>query len=151
VNGLQQTVTKTAMRLQSLPLVVKLLLQGVILSTIMAMLQLWFEGQLGGFMLYMPPIGLVIFVVLMFVVEPIALGAVNIVLINVMFDTKGWQVTFWLNGIFLLLIFTMVNIMLRTVFGWPTTLIMAFDVVLLSPPLGCLARFSNGGWKKPIN
>jgi hypothetical protein len=151
VIGLQQTVTKTAKRLQSLPLVVKLLLQGVILSTIMAMLQLWFEGQLGGFMLYMPPIGLVIFVVLMFVVEPIALGAVNIVLINVMFDTKGWQVTFWLNGIFLLLIFTMVNIMLRTVFGWPTTLIMAFDVVLLSLPLGCLARFSNGGWKKPIN
>ena len=102
-------------------------------------------------MLYMPPIGLVIFGVLMFVIEPIALGAVNIVLINVMFDTKGWQVTFWLNGIFLLLAFIAVNIMLRTVFGWPSTIVMAFDVILLSLPLGCLARFSNGGWKKPIN
>jgi hypothetical protein len=151
VNGLQQTVTKTALRLQSLPLVVKLLLQGVILAAIMAMLQLWLEGQLGGFMLYMPPIGLVIFGVLMFVIEPIALGAVNIVLINVLFGTKGWQVTFWLNGIFLLLVFTLVNVMLRTVFGWPTTIVMAFDVILLSLPLGCLARFSNGGWKKPIN
>jgi hypothetical protein len=151
VNGLQQTVTKTAKRLQSLPLVVKLLLEGLILSTIMVVLQVWFEGQLGGFMLYMPPIGLVIYAVLMFVVEPIALGAVNIVLINVLFDTKGWQVTFWLNGIFLLLIFITVNIILRTVFGWPASIVMAFDVVLLSLPLGCLARFSNGGWKKPIN
>ena len=129
----------------------KLLVEGLFLSTIMVILQYWFEGQLGGFMLYMPPIGLVIFVVLMFVVEPIALGAVNIVLINVMFDTKGWQVTFWLNGIFLWLVFTAVNVMLRTVFGWPYTIVMAFDVILLSLPLGCLARFSNGGWKKPIN
>jgi hypothetical protein len=151
VNGLQQTVTKTAKRLQSLPLVVKLLVEGLFLSTIMVALQYWFEGQLEGFMLYMPPIGLVIFGVLMFVVEPIALGAVNIVLINVLFDTKGWQVTFWLNGIFLLLVFITVNVMLRTVFGWPSTIVMAFDVVLLSLPLGCLARFSNGGWKKPIN
>jgi hypothetical protein len=151
VNGLQQTVTKTAKRLQSLPLVVKLLVEGLFLSTIMVTLQYWFEGQLEGFMLYMPPIGLVLFVVLMFVVEPIALGAVNIVLINVMFDTKGWQVTFWLNGIFLMLVFIAVNLMLRTVFGWPSSIVMAFDVVLLSLPIGCLARFSNGGWKKPIN
>jgi hypothetical protein len=151
VNGLQQTVTKTAKRLQSLPLVVKLLVEGLFLSTIMVALQFWFEGQLEGFMLYMPPIGLVLFVVLMFVVEPIAVGAVNIVLINVLFDTKGWQVTFWLNGIFLLLVFITVNVMLRTVFGWPSTIVIAFDVVLLSLPLGCLARFSNGGWKKPIN
>jgi hypothetical protein len=151
VNGLQQTVTKTAKRLQNLPLVVKLLVEGLFLSTIMAMLQFWFEGQLEGFMLYMPPIGLVLFVVLMFVIEPIAIGAVNIVLINVLFDTKGWQVTFWLNGMFLMLVFIAVNVMLRTVFGWPSTIVMAFDVVLLSLPLGCLARFSNGGWKKPIN
>lgn len=139
------------MRLQSLPLVVKLLLQGLILSVIMVGLQSWFEGQLGGFMLYMPPIGLVIYAVLMFVIQPIALGAANIVLINVLFGTRGWQVTFWLNGIFLLLVFITVNIMLRTVFGWPSSIVMAFDVVLLSLPIGCLARFSNGGWKKPIN
>jgi hypothetical protein len=151
VNGLQQTVTKTVQRIQDLPLVAKLLLEGLVLSIIMVGLQLWFEGQLEGFMLYMPPIGLVIFGVLMFVVEPIALGAVNIVLINLMFGTRGWQVTFWLNGIFLLLVFTTVNVMLRTAFGWPSTIIMVFDVVLLSLPMGCLARFSNGGWKKPIN
>jgi len=148
---LQQTVTRTAQRLQSLPLVVKLLFEGLILSTIMVGFQSWFEGQLEGFMLYMPPIGLAIFVVLMFVVEPIALGAVNIVLINVLFGTRGWQVTFWLNGIFLMLVFLTANIMLRTVFGWPSSIVMAFDMVLLSLPLGCLARFSNGGWKKPIN
>lgn len=148
---MQQTVTKTALRLQSLPLIVKLLVEGLILSIIMIALQVYFEGQLTGFMVYMPPIGLVIFAVLMFVVEPIALGAVNIVLINVLFGTKGWQVTFWLNGIFLFLVFTAVNVMLKTVFGWSFGVVAAVDVVLLAFPMGCLARFSNGGWKKPIN
>ncbi len=148
---MQQTVTKTAQRLQSLPLVVKLLLEGLILSTIMVWFQFWFEGQLEGFMLYMPPIGLVIFGVLVFVVEPIALGAVNIVLINVLFGTRGWQVTFWLNGVFLLLVFTTINIMLRTVFGWSFAVVAAVDFALLTLPIGCLARFSNGGWKKPLN
>ncbi len=117
----------------------------------MVALKAWFDGQLVGFMVYMPPIGLVIYGVLMFLVEPIALGAVNIVLINVLFGTKGWQVNFWLNGVFLLLVFTVLNVVMQTTGNLSFTYIAVIDVVALSFPLGCLARFSNGGWKKPIN
>jgi hypothetical protein len=151
VNGLQQTVTKIAQRIQSLPLVVKLLAEGLTLSILMVALKAWFDGQLNGFMLYMPPIGLVIYAVLMFLVEPIALGAVNIALINVLFGTRGWQVNFWLNGIFLLLVFTTVNVVMETAGSLSFTYIAVIDIVALSFPFGCLGRFSNGGWKKPIN
>jgi hypothetical protein len=151
VNGLLQTVTKIAQYLQNLPLIVKLLLEGIVLSVIMVALQMWFEGQTEGFMAYIPPIGLVIYGVLMFLVEPIALGAVNIALINVLFGTRGWQVNFWLNGIFLILVFTTINVVLETVLGWSFIIVAVFDVVVLSIPFGCIARFSNGGWKKPIN
>jgi hypothetical protein len=151
VNGLQQTVTKIAQRIQSLPLVVKLLAEGLILSILMVALKSWFDGQLNGFMVYMPPIGLVIYGVLMFLVEPIALGVVNIALINVLFSTRGWQVNFWLNGIFLLLVFTTVNVVMQTTANLSFTYLAVIDIVALSFPFGCLARFSNGGWKKPIN
>jgi hypothetical protein len=130
---------------------VKLLVEGLTLSILMVALKAWFDGQLVGFMVYMPPIGLVIYGVLMFLVEPIALGAVNIVLINVLFGTKGWQVNFWLNGVFLLLVFTVLNVVMQTTGNLSFTYIAVIDVVALSFPLGCLARFSNGGWKKPIN
>jgi hypothetical protein len=130
---------------------VKLLAEGLILSILMVALKSWFDGQLNGFMLYMPPIGLVIYGVLMFLVEPIALGAVNIVLINVLFGTRGWQVNFWLNGVFLLLVFTAVNVVMQTAGNLSFAYLAVIDIVVLSFPLGCLARFSNGGWKKPMN
>jgi hypothetical protein len=134
-----------------MPLALKLLVEGLALSILMVVLQFWFEAQMKGFMMYMPPIGLVTYGVLLFVVEPIALGALNIALINVLFGTRGWQVNFWLNGIFLMLLFTTINVVLETVSGWSFMVVAAVDVALLAMPIGCLARFSNGGWKKPIN
>ncbi len=126
-------------RIQSLPIVVKLLAEGLTLSILMVALKVWFDGQLTGFMVYMPPIGLVIYGVLMFLVEPIALGAVNIVLINVLFGTRGWQVNFWLNGIFLLLVFTAINVAMQTAGNLSFTYIAVIDVVALSFPFGCLS------------
>ncbi len=129
----------------------KLLAEGLTLSILLVALKAWFDGQLNGFMIYMPPIGLVIYGVLMFLVEPIVLGALNIILINVLFGTRGWQVNFWLNGIFLLLLFTAVNVALQTAANLSSVYLAVIDIVALSFPFGCLARFSNGGWKKPLN
>jgi hypothetical protein len=151
VNGLQQTVTKLAQRIQSIPLLVKLFAQGLMLSIILVAVQSQLEVARPGFMTYMPPLGMVFYFVVNFLIEPIALGAVNIALINVLFGTRGWQVGFWLNGIFLLLIFMTLQVVLETAFGLSFTYIAVFDVVVMSFPFGCIARFSNGGWKKPIN
>ena len=102
-------------------------------------------------MSYMPPIGFALLLFTSYLVQPLLLGVLNIFIINTLYGTKGWQVGFWLNGIFLLLAFSTVNILLQTVLNLSFTSIAIVDVVLLAFPFGCIARFSNGGWKKPID
>jgi hypothetical protein len=104
----------------------------------------WFMG-------YMPPIGLAFFIAIYFLVEPIFLGVLNIVIIHRMCNCKGWQVGFWLNGIFLLLAFMVATQVFQTVLGLDFIYVAVIDFVMLSFPFGCIARFSNGGWKKPID
>ena len=137
---------------RNLRLIEKLFLQGLILTVSLIGVQLWLEDARLSFMSYMPPIGLVFLIITTYLVQPLLLGILNIFVINVLFKTKGWQVGFWLNGIFLLLAFSTVNIVLQTWLNLPFTPYVALiDVFVLSLPFGCIARFSNGGWKKPID
>ena len=99
----------------------------------------------------MPPIGFALLIFTTYLVQPILLGVLNIFIINTLFKTKGWQVGFWLNGVFLLLTFSTVNLVLQTALNLSFTYTAIIDIVVLAIPLGCVARFSNGGWKKPID
>lgn len=137
--------------LQRLHLVEKMLIQGLILAVTLTVIQMYLESQEAAFMSYMPPIGFALWVSITFLIQPIAIGALNIFLINLLYGTRGWQVGIWLNGIFLLLLFMAINTVLQTTLGWQFAYVAALDIVVLSLPFGCLARFSNGGWKKPIN
>ena len=102
-------------------------------------------------MSYLPPIGFVLLILTTYLVQPIMVGILNIFIINTLYKTKGWQVGFWLNGIFLLLTFSTVNLVLQTALSLPFVYTSVIDIVVLAFPFGCIARFSNGGWKKPIN
>ncbi|MGE5574914.1 MAG: hypothetical protein ACM3UL_02150 [Ignavibacteria bacterium] len=137
--------------LHNLGLIEKLLIQGLILSIVLVVVQMQLEGARQSFMSYMPPIGFALLLFVTYLVQPILLGVLNIFLINLLYGTKGWQVGFWLNGIFLLLIFTTVNIVLQTALNLSLTYIAIIDIVLFMFPFGCIARFSNGGWKKPLD
>jgi hypothetical protein len=132
-------------------LVEKLLIQGLILAIILIIIQMQLDGARQNFMDYMPPIGFALLLFTTYLVQPLILGFLNIFIINTLYGTKGWQVDFWLNGIFLLLTFTTVNLVLQTTLNLSFTNTAIIDVVLLALPFGCIARFSNGGWKKPIN
>jgi hypothetical protein len=144
-------LNKLCNRLQSLRLIEKLLLQGLALAVILIVIQLTLDGARDSFMTYMPPLGFFFLMFTTYLIQPIIVGVLNIFIINVLFGTKGWQVGFWLNGIFLLLAFSTVNVVLQTALGLSFTLVAVIDVVVLAFPFGCIARFSNGGWKKPIN
>lgn len=109
------------------------------------------DGARQSFMDYMPPIGFALLIFTTYLVQPILVGVLNIALINTLYGTKGWQVGFWLNGIFLLLTFSTINLVLQTSLNLSYTSAAIIDIVLLALPFGCIARFSNGGWKKPIN
>lgn len=150
-SGLGRMLDRVAGRLKELHLIIKLFIQGLVLVVLLSLLQFYLESQRVGFMVYIPPIGFALFLVVTFLIQPIAIGALNIYLINVLYGTKGWQVGFWLNGVFLVLLYTTINLVLQTALNWSLGTTIAFTILLLALPFGCIARFSNGGWKKPIN
>ena len=137
--------------LRNLRLVEKLLIQGLILAVALVIIQAWVDSARDGFMSYLPPMGFVFLMIITYLIQPIIIGVLNIALINTLHKTKGWQVGFWLNGIFLLLTFSTINVVLQTTLNLSFTSTAIIDIVLLAFPFGCIARFSNGGWKKPIN
>lgn len=142
---------KVLNHLRHLGLVEKLLIQGLILTIVLVIVQAQLDGAKQSFMSYMPPIGFALLLFVTYLVQPILLGVLNILIINAFYGTKGWQVGFWLNGIFLLLVFTAVNMIIQTMLNLSFAYIAVIDIVLLMFPFGCIARFSNGGWKKPID
>ena len=132
-------------------LVEKLLIQGLILAIVLSVIQMYLDGARNAYMVYMPPLGFAFLVFVTYIVQPIMIVILNIFIINTLFKTKGWQVEFWLNGIFLLLAFSSINLVLQTQFNLSFTSTALIDIIVLALPFGCIARFSNGGWKKPID
>ena len=145
------TENRVSNHLRNLHLVEKLLIQGLILAVVLIVVQTQLDNARQSFMSYMSPLGFALLVFTTYLVQPILLGVLNIFIINTLFKTKGWQVGFWLNGIFLLVTFSTVNLVLQTALNLSFTYTAIIDVVALSIPFGCIARFSNGGWKKPID
>ena len=139
-------------RLRNLRLVEKLFLQGLILAIVRIIVQSSLDSSRDFFMSYMPPLGFFFSLTITYGIQPLMIGVLNIIIINTLYKTKGWQVGFWLNGIFLLLVFSTINLLLQTTLRLPFLPYAALiDILLLSFPFGCIARFSNGGWKKPID
>ena len=136
---------------RNLRLIEKLFIQGLTVVIILIVIQAWLNGVQSSLMNYLPPIGLALLLVITYLVQPLILGATNIALINSLHKTRGWQVGIWLNGIFLLLTFATLNLILRITFSLPFLPDVAIIDLLLSFPFGCIARFSNGGWTKPID
>jgi hypothetical protein len=118
---------------------------------ILIIVQAWLDSVNAGFIGFMPPIGFALLIAVTYFAQPLILGVLNIAILNILYKTKGWQVGFWLNGVFLLLTFTTINMLLELVFQLQFLPYVAAIDILLSFPFGCIARFSNGGWKKPID
>jgi hypothetical protein len=96
----------------------------------------------------MPPIGFAIFLLVMFGIQPLILGVLNIIVMHRFYSCEGWQIGFWLNGFFLLLFFATINLVLLTVAAIPFSVVVGVvEVLLLSYPFGYLAKFSNRGFK----
>jgi hypothetical protein len=96
----------------------------------------------------MPPIGFVLFLVTMFAIQPIILGVLNIVVLHRLYNCEGWQIGFWLNGFFLLIVFSTINLLIQTNVGVPFSLgVGIVEVFLLAYPFGYLGKFSNRGCK----
>ena len=130
----------------------RLLIHGLLIVCALVIIQILLNNAKDSFMTYLPPLGFIFFYMTTYIIGPLVLGAVNVIIIHKLYKFKGWQVGFWLNGLFLLLAFSTVNLMLQTMFRLPfAPHIALIDIFVLSLPFGIIARFSNGGWKKPID
>lgn len=115
-------------------------------------MQILLNNYKEAFMTFLPPLGFIFYYMTTYVISPIALGAINILITHVFYNLKGWQVGIWLNGFFLVLAFTTLNVILQTMLHLQfTPYIALIDLLLFSLPFGIIAKYSNGGWKKPIN
>ena len=127
----------------------QVLVHGIIIVLALVIIQLLLDAYQNGFMLYLPPIGFALFLVVSYVIQPIIVGVVNVIILSRLYHTEGCQIGFWLNGLFLLLMFSTINLLLLTVWNVPFSILVAvIEIIAFSIPFGYLGRFSNQGWKR---
>ena len=123
-------------------------IHGLVIIIALVSIQLLLDAFQNVFLLYMPPIGFALLIITMFAVQPIILGVLNIIVLHRFYNCEGWQIGFWLNGFFLLMFFSTINLLIQTSAGVPFSLEVGIvEVFLLSYPFGYLGKFSNRGCK----
>jgi hypothetical protein len=123
-------------------------IHGLILVVALVIIQLLLDGFQNSFLLFMPPLGFVFFLLIQYGIQPLAVGVLNIIILHRYYNCEDWQIGFWLNGLFLLLAFSTINLILQTITGLPfSPYIAAVDILVLSYPFGYLGKFSNRGRK----
>src|SRR4030065_2607446 len=127
----------------------QIFIHGLTIIIPLVIIQLLLDAYQNSLLLYIPPIGFALFLLTSYGIQPIIVGVLNIIVIHRLYDCEGWQIGFWLNGFFLLLIFSTINLLIQTIAGVPFFLgIGVLAIFLLSYPFGYLGKFSNRGCKK---
>jgi hypothetical protein len=123
-------------------------IHGLAIVIPLVVIQLLLDAFQNSFLLYMPPIGFAFFLLTTYGIQPIIVGVLNIVVLHRLYNCEGWQIGFWLNGFFLLLIFSTLNLLIQTMAGVPFSIAIGIlEILLLSYPFGYLGKFSNRGCK----
>jgi hypothetical protein len=126
----------------------QVLIHGLAIVIPLVVIQLLLDAFQDAFLLYKPPIGFAIFLLTTYGIQPLILGVLNVIVLHRLYDYEGWQLGLWLNGFFLLLIFSTLNLVIQTMAGVPFSLgIGVLEILLLSYPFGYLGKFSNRGCK----
>jgi hypothetical protein len=128
-----------------------ILIHGFAITLALVLIQLLLDALQTSFLLYMPPVGFALFLFTSYGIQPIMIGALNIVLLHRLYDCEGWQIGFWLNGFFLLLTFSTVTLLLQTMTGLSFFPFITMAEILIMPyPFGYLGKFSNRGTLKTV-
>ena len=124
-------------------------IHGLSIMIPLVVIQLLLDAFQKAFLLYMPPIGFALFLFTTYGIQPIIIGVLNITVLHRLYDCDGWQIGFWLNGFFLLLVFAAINLMIQTMAGAAFSIAIGIlEILLLSYPFGYLGKFSNRGSPK---
>ena len=123
-------------------------IHGLILVATLIIIQLLLDALENSFLLYMPPIGFAFFLFTQYGIQAIAVGTINVVILHRLYKWEDWRTGFWLNGLFLLLAFSTITLILQTITGLPFAPYIALIAILILPyPFGYIGKFSNQGRK----
>jgi hypothetical protein len=120
---------------------------GLAITIALVVAQLLLDVFQISLLLFMPPIGFAFFLFISYGILPIIIGVLNIVLLHRFYKCDGWEIGFWLNGLFLTLTFSTITILLQTITGLPFFAVAIVEILILPYPFGILAKFSNRGQK----
>lgn len=117
---------------------------GLAIVVALVIAQLLLDVLQNSFFVYMPPIGFALFIIALYIIQPIILGVLNIILLQKLYKYQNWQIGMWISGLFLLLIFYSINLLIQTISGIRFSWIIGIvEIFLLSYPFGYIAKFSN--------
>jgi hypothetical protein len=126
----------------------KVFIHGFIILVTLVTAQLLLNASQNAFLLFMPPLGFAFFLVVSYLIQPLIVGVLNIQVLHRFYNYEGWRIGFWLNGLFLLLAFSAINISIQTIAHVPFSIPLAIlEIPLLSYPFGYLGKFSNRGYQ----
>ena len=92
----------------------KIFIHGFIITVTLAVIQLLLVFYQNQFLLYIPPIGFAFFLLVSYLIQPLIVGVINVVVLQRLYGLRDWRIGFWLNGLFLLLVFSSLNLLLQT-------------------------------------
>jgi hypothetical protein len=96
------------------------------------------------FFLCSPSIGFAFFLMVSYIIQPLILGALNIIRVYKLYNVECRIREFWINGLFLFLAFSSVNLVLQTVFDLSLTPELAIaETLVLAYPFGLIGKLSN--------
>ena len=88
------------------------IIHGLILVATLIIIQVLLDVFENSFLLFMPPIGFALFLFTQYGIQAIAIGTLNIIILQRLYKSEDWQIGFWLNGLFLLLTFSTITLIL---------------------------------------
>jgi hypothetical protein len=106
-------------------------IHGLTIVIPLVVIQLLLDVFQHSFLLFMPPIGFALFLFTTYGIQPLIVGAINISVLHRLYNCEGWQIGFWLNGFFLLITFSTLNLIIQTITG-VSFYILAIPEIFLS-------------------
>jgi len=121
-------------------------IHGVIILSSLTIAEFLLYNFRNSFLLYLSPIGFAFFLLVSYGILPIIIGALNITVLHRLYKFKGWQIGFWQNGLFLFLVFSVINLIFQTTTGISdlSYIFAITETIIFAYPFGMIAKLSNG-------
>ena len=72
----------------------QIFLHSLIIIIPLGIIQMLLDNYQNNFMVFLPPIGFGFFLVISYIIQPIIVGALNVIILSRLYNTEGFQTSF---------------------------------------------------------